>query len=117
MKLSLSALYQASGELMEFGISLKDYGSTRLNQVNCPKCDKELSWEYMQGAVYLISCPDCKIVHLVKAKSLSEALGQIGTKEPCADTMCSDIGKLNYTDLMKVLMETYHCVEKMNKES
>lgn len=116
MKLSISALHLASSELMEFEIGLKDFGSTRLPQTNCPKCGKELSWEYMQSKVYLISCPDCKVVHLVKAKSLKEALGQVGAaKEPCVDELCEKLNKVNYKDAMKILNGIYKQLETLNK--
>lgn len=74
-KMDMGQLYTASSNLIDFG---KESCERREEKHWCYNCDTALRVTYMEDRVYLVTCPQCEVVHLTRAASPGEALGKIG---------------------------------------
>lgn len=47
----------------------------------CKDCGTELRIAYLENTIYMIVCPWCEVIHLVKASCPEKALNKIGNKQ------------------------------------
>ena len=69
-------LFEAARILYRNGTEFVDYGND--TRFKCNDCGTELTIDYLQNAIYIVSCGGCDIVKLVKAESGQEALEDCG---------------------------------------
>jgi len=81
MKTSLSELYKASSDLVDFGKAICEFPTKIYPPHYCTKCGAELHQIYMESLVYLVACPGCETSTLVKAVSPINALMKVGKIE------------------------------------
>ena len=47
----------------------------------CPKCYSSLSVMYLEERIYIVSCGECPVIHLVQADSPTKAVKIVGVKD------------------------------------
>ena len=77
--ISLDDIYTAANEMFKFA---KHFGEISGRTVHyCKSCGTELRIAYLENRVYMVVCPWCEIIQLVKAAHPEEALNKTGNGE------------------------------------
>ena len=77
--ISLNDIYNIAKEMFHFAQHFGDIGGKSIYY--CKDCGTELKIAYLENTIYMVVCPWCEVVHLVKARCPEKALNKIGNKE------------------------------------
>lgn len=77
-KISLNDIYDSAKEMFHFA---KHFGDINKLTHYCKDCGTELRIAYLENTIYMVVCPWCEVIHLVKASCPEKALNKIGNKE------------------------------------
>ena len=76
---SLTEMYNVAKDMFIYSEYL---GASRGNEIHyCKECGTDLKIIYLENTIYMVVCPWCEIIHLVKASCPERALGKIGARE------------------------------------
>lgn len=76
--ISLNDIYNVAKDMFRFA---KHFEEINKSTHYCKDCGTELRIAYLENAIYMIVCPWCEVIHLVKASCHEKALNKIGNKE------------------------------------
>ena len=78
--MSLSDIYDTATEMFQFANHLGEMRGK--NVYFCKECGTELRIAYLENRIYLVVCPWCEILHLLKDTYPEKALKRIGQQAP-----------------------------------
>ena len=77
--MSLCEMYDAANFMFDWAEAFFHYSDNSTHF--CKSCGTELYAAYLENRIYMVVCPCCETLTLVKAKSKDFALTKIGNKE------------------------------------
>ena len=77
--ISLNDIYNIAKDMFRFAKHFGDISGKSTHY--CKDCGTELRIAYLENTIYMVVCPWCEVVHLVKASCPEKALNKIGNKE------------------------------------
>ena len=78
-RISLNDIYNIAKDMFRFAKHLGEISGKSIHY--CKDCGTELRIAYLENAIYMVVCPWCEVIHLVKASCPEKALNKIGIKE------------------------------------
>lgn len=76
--ISLNDIYNITKEMFHFAKRFGDISGKSTHY--CKDCGTELRIAYLENTIYMVVCPCCEVIHLVKASCPEKALNKIGNK-------------------------------------